>query len=276
MFTLNCKGRLLEIKEPLVMGILNLTPDSFYPGSRLNDLPAVLAKAEQMLNEGAGILDLGGQSTRPGATRITAQEEMARIMGPLKSIREKFPRAFISVDTFYSAVAREAVANGADIINDISGGSFDANMIDTVAELRVPYVLMHIKGDPLSMQSQADYKNVTIEVLDHLSRKMKELTTKGIHDIIIDPGFGFAKTIAQNFQLLRELEAFGIIKAPLLLGLSRKSTVYKTLGIEPGQALNGSIVLQTIGLMKGANIIRTHDVKETAEAIKLVTTLQKK
>ncbi len=276
MFTLNCKGRLLVIDRPLVMGIINLTPDSFYSGSRMDDPETLLAKASQMLDEGAAILDLGGQSTRPGSDRISAEVEMSRILEPIRQIRKSFPDVFISIDTYYSEVALAASEAGADIINDISAGSLDPLMIPTVASLKMPYVLMHMKGNPSNMKQDAIYEDVTREVFDFLSFKMAELTSAGILDIIIDPGFGFAKTIAHNFELLKNLEVFKLLEAPLLLGLSRKSMIHKTLGISAEEALNGSTVLHTIGLEKGANIIRTHDVNETMESIRLLEAMRQK
>jgi dihydropteroate synthase len=269
MLTLNCKGRLLVSDKPIVMGIINLTPDSFYAGSRI-DSGHIIETAGRMLNEGATILDLGGQSTRPGSKRVSAEEEMQRVIPAVEIIHDKFPAAFISIDTFYAPVAREAVGAGASIINDISAGTMDEDMIDTVAELKVPYVLMHMQGEPQTMQADPVYNNVSLEVLDFFSRKKDELLDKGITDIIIDPGFGFGKTINHNFQLLKELEIFSILDAPLLVGLSRKATIYKTLGVTSANALNGTTVLNTVALMKGAMILRVHDVKEAMEAVKLV------
>jgi dihydropteroate synthase len=269
MFTLNCKGRLLVIEKPLVMGVINITPDSFFPGSRQAGTDAVLHKAAQMLNEGATILDIGGQSTRPGSEKLSAEDELKRVIEPVQAIHQNFPEAFISIDTYYSIVAKEAVAAGASIINDISAGTMDERMIETVAALKVPYVLMHIQGTPQTMHQHLHYDDVTKEVLDFFIHKKDELNKSGITDIIIDPGFGFAKNIAQNFELLRNLSVFKMPDSPILLGLSRKSTIYKTLGISPDEALNGTTVLNTIGLMNGASILRVHDVKEAMEAVKL-------
>ena len=271
MFTLNCNGRLLVVDKPLVMGIINATPDSFYEGSRRQTVDAILQQAEKMIKDGADILDLGGQSTRPGSLAVGAGEEVKRLTGPIAAIHQSFPEIFISVDTYYSLVAKEAVAAGASIINDISAGSMDKNMIATVAALHVPYVLMHMQGTPQTMQQSPQYENVSREVLDFFIVKIDELHKAGIHDIIIDPGFGFGKTIAHNFELLHNLSVFKIIDRPVLLGISRKSTIYKTLDITAGEALNGTTVLNTIGLMNGAAIIRVHDVKEAKEAIHLVT-----
>ncbi len=274
MFTLNCKGRLLVADKPLLMGIINATPDSFYAGSRQQGIDAILRHAEKMLREGATILDIGGQSTRPGSERIGVEEELARVIGPVETLQKNFPEAFLSIDTYQSRVAKEAVAAGASIINDISAGSLDEQMIGTVAELQVPYVLMHMKGTPETMHQAAQYTNVTRELLDFFTGKKEELHLAGITDIIIDPGFGFGKTIAHNFELLRNLPVFAILKAPLLLGISRKSFIYKTLGITPEDALNGTTVMNTVGLMNGASILRVHDVKEAAEAITLWETLR--
>jgi dihydropteroate synthase len=274
MFTLNCKGRLLVIDKPVVMGIINITPDSFYSGSRYQGTDAVLKQAEQMLNEGATILDIGGQSTRPGSEKLNAGQELERIIDPIAAINTHFPDAFISVDTYYADVANEAVAAGASIVNEISAGSMDEKMISTVAALQVPYILMHMQGTPQTMQQQPIYENVTKEVLDFFIQKKAELQKAGIHDIIIDPGFGFGKTITHNFELLRHLSLFKMLDAPLLLGISRKSTIYKTLDITAEQALNGTTVLNTIGLMNGAGILRVHDVKEAKEAITLFNNYQ--
>jgi dihydropteroate synthase len=271
MFTLNCKGELLIIDHPLVMGIINATPDSFYEGSRYTGADAILQQAEQMLNDGAAILDIGGQSTRPGSEKMTAEEELKRVIGGIEAIHKKFPKAIISIDTYYSLVAKEAVAAGASIVNDISGGSMDEALIPTVVSLQVPYVLMHIKGTPQTMQQSPQYENVTKEVLDFFIQKVNGLRKAGLHDIIIDPGFGFGKNSSHNFELLRNLSVFKMLECPLLLGISRKSTIYKTLGITANEALNGTTVLNTIGLMNGANILRVHDVKEAREAIQLVT-----
>ncbi len=271
MFTLNCSGRLLVVNKPLVMGIINTTPDSFYDTSRKQTIDAILKQAEMMINDGAAILDIGGQSTRPGSQVVGAEEELKRVIPAIEAIQQNFPEIFMSADTYYARVAREAVAAGASIINDISAGSMDEAMIATVADLKVPYVLMHRKGTQQTMQQSPRYENVTGEVLDFFIAKIDELKKAAIHDIIIDPGFGFGKTIAHNFELLRNLGVFKIIDHPLLLGISRKSTIYKTLGVTPRDALNGTSVLQTIALMKGASILRVHDVREAKEAVQLVT-----
>ncbi|HEX4959018.1 MAG TPA: dihydropteroate synthase [Lacibacter sp.] len=270
MYTLNCKGRLLVIEQPIVMGILNITPDSFYSGSRTSTNDTILAKAEQMLREGATILDMGGQSTRPGSTRLTAAEEAERVVPAIQLVKKNFPECFVSVDTYHSDVAREAVEAGADMVNDISAGEMDAAMLSTIARLQVPYIAMHMQGTPDTMQQNPVYENVTREVLDYFIKKTEQCQAAGISDVLIDPGFGFGKTIAHNFQLLRELEVFRLLKYPVLAGLSRKSTIYKTLGTTADDALNGTTVLNTIALQNGASVLRVHDVKEAKEAIQLV------
>ncbi len=274
MFTLNCKGRLLVVDKPIVMGILNITPDSFYSGSRINEND-VLRKTEKMLADGASIIDIGGQSTRPGSEQIGADEELKRIISSIENLAKHFPAAIISVDTYHAKVAKEAVAAGASIINDISGGDLDDEMLSTVAELKVPYICMHMKGNPANMQQHAVYDDVTKEVLDHFIQKNDACKKAGINDVIIDPGFGFAKTISQNFALLKNLSVFKMLERPILIGLSRKSTIYKTLNITPEESLNGSTVLHTISLLNGANILRVHDVKEAVETIRLTEAYQK-
>jgi dihydropteroate synthase len=275
MFTLNCKGRLLTVDKPLVMGIINITPDSFYSGSRHQSLDAIIDQAGQMLNDGATILDIGGQSTRPGSERIDDKRELDRVLEPVAAINKHFPTAFISIDTYYSLVAREAVNAGGCIINDISAGKMDSNMLSTVVELQTPYILMHMQGDPATMQVNPQYNNVTAEVLDFFILRIKDLADRGIKDVIIDPGFGFGKTSAHNFELLRNLQVFSMLDCPLLLGISRKATIYKTLGVSPEEALNGTTVLNTIGLVNGAMILRVHDVKAAVETITLYTACMK-
>jgi len=274
MFTLNCRGRLLAAEKAIVMGIINVTPDSFYPGSRFTDRKHILLQAEKMLREGAAILDVGGQSTRPGSRMISPDEEKKRVIPVIESLCSEFPDAYISIDSFYSDVVREAVAAGAELVNDISAGSIDENLIPTVSDLKVPYVLMHMKGTPLTMQKDPVYENVTREVLDFFIEKTAILSSSGIPDIILDPGIGFGKTIQHNFELLKSLEVFTMLEKPVLIGVSRKSTIWKTLHIEVEQALNGTTVLNTIGLMNGASILRVHDVKEAMEAILLVSAMK--
>lgn len=274
MFTLNCKGRLLIIDKPIVMGIINVTPDSFYTESRKTLLNDVLQQAEKMLHDGAAILDIGGQSTRPGSKEIGAKAELKRIIPAIEAISKRFPESCISVDTFFAKVAAEAVNAGACIVNDISAGTLDKEMIQTVAQLQVPYIAMHMKGTPQTMQQQANYQDVTLEVLDFFIKKTEECRLAGINDVIVDAGFGFAKTISHNFTLLKNLSLFKILEKPLMAGLSRKATIYKTLGITPEEALNGTTVLNTIALTNGADILRVHDVKEAVEAIKLTNELR--
>ncbi|HOZ84899.1 MAG TPA: dihydropteroate synthase [Niabella sp.] len=271
MFTLNCKGRILTIDQPIVMGILNINNDSFYTGSRFTNEEQLLIMAEKMLTEGATILDIGGQSTRPGSERINPEVELSRVLPAIEQIKKNFPEAFISIDTYHSLVARKAVEAGACIINDISAGMMDEQLLDTVARLNVPYILMHMKGTPQTMQQQVYYENVSLEILDYFIKRMELLRSKGIKDIILDPGFGFGKTIEHNFSLLKNLSKFQILQCPILLGLSRKATVYKTLGVDAEEALNGTTVLNTIGLLNGASILRVHDTNEAKQAIQLVS-----
>ena len=274
MKSINCNGKLLSLKSPVVMGILNITDDSFYKGYLSSGYDAILSHTQKMLDEGASIIDIGGQSTRPGSTFLSAEEEYERIAPVIKLLHDTFQDIIISVDTFYSPVAERAADVGAALINDISGGNLDNQMIATAGRLKLPYVCMHMKGTPQTMQSHANYEDVCREVLQYLLYKQAECLDAGITDFIIDPGFGFAKTVSHNFKLLNELEVFSVIDAPLLVGLSRKKTVYQTLGTTSGQALNGTTVLNTIALQKGANILRVHDVKEAVEAIKLTEALK--
>ena len=269
MFTLNCKGRLLVVDKPQVMGIINCTPDSFYEGSRFLKKDEALRQAEKMLTEGATILDVGAQSTRPGSPRIGAEEELKRVIDIIESIHAHFPEAILSIDTYFSQVAADAVQAGASIINDISAGSMDEAMLTIAAKLKTPYICMHMKGEPATMQQDPHYGDITKEVLEFFIQKLHQCRQAGIEDVIIDPGFGFGKTIQHNFRLLKELATFQILKKPLLLGLSRKSTIYRTLGVTVDDALNGTTVLNTIGLMNGAHILRVHDVKEAMETINL-------
>lgn len=275
MFTLNCKGRLLVIDEPVVMGIINVTPDSFYIGSRETSMDDVLHLAEKMLKEGATILDIGGQSTRPGSEEVGSDRELQRVIPVIEAITKQFPESLISIDTYLSTVAMKAVDAGAAIVNDISSGTLDDKMITTVASLHVPYIAMHMKGRPKNMQQYAQYENLMLEVLDFFIKKTEECREAGIKDVIIDLGFGFAKTSSHNFTILKNLSTFKMLEKPILLGVSRKSTIYKTLGVTAEEALNGTTVLNTIALLNGANILRVHDVKEAVEAIKLVGAVRK-
>lgn len=269
MFSLNCKGKLLLIEKPLVMGIINITNDSFYAASRLENLDVLKDKVSQMLSEGAEIIDIGAQSTRPGSRRISAEEELAKLLPAVEMLVDLFPEIIISIDTYHSKVAEQTVNAGASIVNDISAGEMDKNMLKTVASLHVPYICMHMKGVPETMQQQAHYDDVTTEVLDYLIRKINECKLAGINDVIIDPGFGFAKNISQNLLLLKNLSVFKMLDRPILAGLSRKSTVYKTLKIAAEESLNGTTFLNTIALQNGASILRVHDVKEALEVVNL-------
>lgn len=275
MFTLNCKGKLLLIDQPIVMGIINTTPDSFYSGSRTNIINDILFRAERMVNDGATILDVGGQSTRPKSELVSADQELNRVLPAIEAIHKNFPDQIISIDTFYSKVAKETVAAGASVVNDVSAGTMDDDLISTVVQLNVPYILMHMLGKPQTMQKNPEYRNVTLDVFDFLNFKIAELTKAGMNDIIVDVGFGFGKTSAHNFQLLRELSFFQQLNKPVMVGLSRKNTIYKTLGITPEEALNGTTVMHTLALVNGANILRVHDVKEAMEAVKLYVEYKK-
>jgi dihydropteroate synthase len=273
--TLNIGGKLLDLSLPQVMGILNVTPDSFYSGSRVLQTEDAYKKAERMISEGASILDLGGHSTRPGADAVSEEEELKRVLPVVEMIQKRFPNAIISIDTFRSSVARQAVAAGAHIINDIAGGNLDADMFETVAALNVPYILMHSRGTPQTMKELNQYDNLVTDVLRELQTKIYQLQQLGIKDIVADMGFGFAKNADQNYVLLNELKAFQILNVPLLIGVSRKSMIWRKLNITADQSLNGTTVLNTIALMNGAHILRVHDVKEAVEAVKLVQLLQR-
>jgi dihydropteroate synthase len=273
MFTLNCKGKLVTAQHPLVMGIINVTPDSFYDGSRCDDAEAVFRQTERMLKDGADIIDIGAQSTRPQSTLVSMEEELSRLAGIVDVVTDKFPEAIFSIDTFYSRVAEICVTAGARIINDVSGGQMDGNMINTAATLHVPYVCMHMRGTPQTMQQLNEYDDVTKAVIDFFIAKTDECKRAGITDVIIDPGFGFSKNISQNFQLLNNLDMLKMLDRPILAGLSRKSTIYKTLGVTAEEALNGTTVLNTVALMKGASILRVHDVKEAKECVTLYAQL---
>lgn len=274
MFTLNCKGRLLVVDKPIVMGIINITPDSFYEGSRVGEEKEILSQAEKMLREGATLLDIGAQSTHPQSQRISQEEELKRAIPGIQAIRNHFPEAILSIDTYYSRVALEAVQVGVSMINDVSAGQLDNRMLETVAHLNVPYICMHMKGTPDTMQLEALYEDVTREVLDFFIRRVEDCRLAGINDIIIDPGFGFGKTIMHNFELLKNLAVFDMLQKPVMVGLSRKSTIYRTLNITAAEALNGTTVMNSIALMNGASILRVHDVKEAVEAIKLFEAYQ--
>ncbi len=269
MFTLNCNGRLFTADEPCAMGILNVTPDSFYTKGRNNSLQEHIDKAGRMLEEGAAILDVGGMSTRPGAEMITEQAELERVLPVIEGIKQYFPETVISIDTFRAEVAKNAVQAGAGIVNDISAGEMDAEMLSVTASLRVPYIAMHMKGTPQNMQQNPVYDNVSQEVFDYFKEKIRQCETAGITDIILDPGFGFGKTIEHNYRLLKDLELLRITQKPVLAGISRKSMVYKPLKSDAEKALNGTTALHMLALQQGASILRVHDVKEASECIKL-------
>lgn len=271
---INCKGRLVDLTRPRVMGILNVTPDSFYDGGRRKTKRELLMHVEQMLKEGADFIDVGAYSSRPGATDISEKEELERLLPVVKELVEKFQDILISVDTFRSNVARKSIEAGAAIVNDISAGNLDPKMMETVAELQVPYILMHMRGNPRTMKDLNQYDDLVQDVLYYFSERVSEARRYGINDLIIDPGFGFSKNIAQNFELLSKLELFATLELPILTALSRKSLIYKTLKTTPDEALNGTTVLNTTSLLKGANIIRVHDVKEAVECVKLLERLK--
>lgn len=267
--TLNVRGKLIDLAPPKVMGIINITPDSFYAGSRKQTAEDALAQAGKMLADGAHFLDIGAYSSRPGAVDISVQEELDRLLPIIEAISKNYPEAILSVDTFRSAVALAAINAGAHIINDISGGALDDNMFATIAKLQVPYVMMHMRGTPQNMVQQTDYTDVFGEVFDYFAERVYRLRGMGVHDVIIDPGFGFAKTHAQSYELMRRLHEFERLELPILVGVSRKRMVYNLTGGTAADALNGTTVLNTIALSKGANILRVHDVKEAVEAVKI-------
>lgn len=267
--TINCKGSLIDFTTPKVMGILNVTPDSFYDGGRDKTEKDYLNHAERMLNDGATFIDVGAYSSRPGATDISEEEELKRMIPVVQLLLKEFPEVLLSIDTFRSEVAKQSVANGAAIINDISGGSLDENMLKTVADLQVPYILMHMRGTPKNMKDLNQYDDLAKDILFYFSKKIDEARRLGINDLIIDPGFGFSKNIAQNFELMSKLELFKSLNLPILSGISRKSLIYKTLHTTPDEALNGTTILNTVSLFKGASILRVHDVKEAMECVKL-------
>jgi dihydropteroate synthase len=267
--TINAGGKLVDLSVPRVMGIINITPDSFYTGSRKPLLNDALQQASKMLADGADFLDIGAYSSRPGAENISAQEELDRLLPVVELIAANHPEAIISVDTFRSIVAQAAVKAGAHIINDISGGQLDENMFATIGQLKIPYILMHMKGTPQNMSELAKYDDIFIEVLDYFASRYHQLKQLGVHDVILDPGFGFAKMPEHSYALMNRLQDFNILELPLLVGISRKRMIYKVTGGTAEDALNGTTALHTIALMKGANILRVHDVKEAVEAVKI-------
>ena len=268
--TLTIKGELISLEEPLVMGILNVTPDSFYEGSRKQTETDIRNRIEEILQEGGRIIDLGGYSSRPDAQDVSPEEEMERLCLALRILRDEYPKAMVSVDTFRADIARRCVEEyGAAIINDISGGELDAAMFPTIADLHIPYIIMHMRGTPKTMQQHCDYQNLTADILLYFSKKIEQLHLMGVNDIIIDPGFGFSKTLEQNYELMRHLADFSLFEKPLLVGISRKSMIYKLLGGTPTESLNGTTVLNTYALLNGANILRVHDVKAAVEAVRI-------
>ena len=273
--TLSCRGRLLDLSHPLVMGILNMTTDSFYSGSRFTETDALLRQAEKMRTEGAVLLDIGGASSRPGAEVVSEAAEIRRVTEAITAILAHFPDTLISTDTWRASVAKAAIEAGAVIVNDISAGRLDPLMYETVAALQVPYILMHMKGTPANMQKQPVYEDVVTEVLDFFIAEIRQLRALGIKDIVLDPGFGFGKTIAHNYTLLKNMQVFSRVTGlPVLAGISRKSMIYKYLGIQPEQALNGTTALHMVALQQGASILRAHDVREAVEVIRLFEALE--
>jgi dihydropteroate synthase len=273
---LNIRGRLVDLEQPRIMGIINVTPDSFYVDSRQTHISDWLKQAESMLTQGATFLDIGGYSSRPGAEDVPEAEEWRRVGPAIETIRKHFPEALLSIDTFRARIAHHAVQEGADMINDIRAGEGDERMFETIASLRVPYVIMHMRGTPQTMTTLTEYADVTREVIDYFYPKIHQLTQSGVKDIILDPGFGFAKTPAQGFQLLRQLDALHVLSKPVMVGLSRKSMIWKTLQTSASEALNGTTVLNTVALIKGASILRVHEVAEARECIALVQALEGK
>lgn len=272
--TLNVRGTLLDLSKPKIMGILNLTPDSFYDGGKNNNLENALKKTEELLSEGADLLDLGAYSSRPGAEHISEETEYERLIPVVKAIAKEFPQALLSIDTFRSGIAKAAINEGAHLINDISAGEMDENMFQTIADLNVPYILMHMRGTPKTMSTLTDYSDLLAELSQYFTKKIIQLHDLGVNDLIIDPGFGFAKNIDQNYELLANLDRLKVLGHPILAALSRKSMIYKLLDSDAEHALNGTTAANTIALMNGANILRVHDVIEAKEALKIVEKLR--
>jgi len=270
MKTINCLGNLIDLETPRVMGVLNLTPDSFYDGGKYKSEKQILKQVEKMLIEGATFIDVGAYSSRPGASHVSVEEERSRLLPALELILTEFDKALVSVDTFRSEIARESVKAGAALINDISAGQLDPQMFATMGQLQVPYIIMHMKGTPQNMQSQVQYDNLVREIIYYFSERVFELRKLGVNDIIIDPGYGFSKTLEQNYELLGKSELLGNLGLPVLTGVSRKSMLYKLIGTGPEEALAATVAAQVIALLKGTSILRAHDVKEAVEAIKIV------
>lgn len=273
--TLNISGRLVRFDQPMLMGVLNITPDSFYDGGRYFQMETLMPRVEQMLNEGADIIDLGAMSTRPGSEGIPADEEKKRLLPVIKKIREQFPDSIISVDTYRAVIAKESVKQGADMINDVSGGQMDDRIFETIARLKVPYVLMHMQGTPETMQKQPQYSDVIKDVSFFFTKQLEKLKKLGVRDIILDPGFGFGKSLDHNYQLLDGLKNFNVFEMPVVIGLSRKSMINKVLGTKPEDALNGTTALHMLALERGADILRVHDVREAKETIRIFQQLKK-
>jgi dihydropteroate synthase len=270
---INCKGNLIDLTSPKVMGILNITPNSFFDGGKYVDENSILKQVEKMLFDGATFIDIGAYSSKPNAEFVSEDEEIERLIPVLELILKNFPETLISIDTFRANVAQKSIENGACIINDISAGNLDEKMMETVANLQVPYIMMHMKGNPQTMQGLAQYENIVKEMIFYFSEKVAKARSLGINDLIIDPGFGFAKTLEHNFEVMNKLELFQMLELPMLVGISRKSMIYKSLETSPEFALNGTTFLNTIALQKGAKILRVHDVKEAVECVKLYTNL---
>lgn len=271
---INCNGKLIDLSTPKVMGILNVTPNSFYDGGKHKEINSIIHQVDKMLSEGADFIDIGAYSSKESAEFVSEEEEIKRLVPILKSLVETFPNIVLSVDTFRANVAKAAVENGVAMVNDISAGLLDEKMLETVAQLKVPYIMMHMRGNPQTMQSLTDYNDIVKEMIFYFSERIQKARSFGISDIVIDPGFGFAKTLEQNYQVLHKMELFKILELPILVGVSRKSMIYKVLENSPQEALNGTSVLNTIALQKGAKILRVHDVKEAVECIKLVSKLK--
>jgi len=272
---INCQGKLVDLSTPLVMGILNITPDSFYDGGKNIEEKNIFSNTEKMISEGAAIIDVGAVSTKPGAKEISEKEELQRLFPLLEKLIKSFPKTIFSVDTFRSVVAEKAIDCGVSIINDISAGGFDKKMFDVIAKNNVPYIIMHIKGTPQNMQVNPTYDDVVKEIIFYFSEKVNILKSLGVNDIIIDPGFGFGKTVEHNYEILNNLDLFNVFGLPVMVGLSRKSMINKVLNIKPEEALNGTTILNTLALDRGANILRVHDVKEAVEAVKIYKQLRK-
>jgi dihydropteroate synthase len=274
--TINCKGQLIDLSIPKVMGILNVTPNSFFDGGKYKNESEILSQVEKMLNDGATFIDIGAYSSKPNAEFVSEEEELLRIVPIVKLILENFPETLISIDTFRSEVAKACIENGAAIINDISAGNLDDKMLETIAKYNVPYIMMHMRGTPKTMQTMTNYENIVKEMLFYFSEKVALARSLGTNDLILDPGFGFAKTVEQNYEVLQKMELFNVLELPILAGFSRKSMIYKTLNSSAEEALNGTTVLNTLALSKGAKILRVHDVKEAMECVALYTKTNQK